>query len=379
MGIKMGALGDFLEVVYGPTNRFQTVRAVVRLWRDRNTAEQALRDGLAMGSRKAGGTPSGEVSRIWEADIRIWMDGQTRIRIEETRRRDGLTESSLVVMDGDRWWERDHQGHVEAGGSGESGRRGGPGLTDAKRHFFPDSLREFFVGLALELLGPARTAGRECIRVRAVPRPDDRLWPHWLPTGADEYELHADPERGAVLLIVAKFRGRVFETIEVTEVVFDEPLDPGLFTYEPRQGEQVRPADPIVEHLTLAAAVARMPFTVLVPTRLPDPNHAVFEVMYHPPRVNDSRPHLSLMYRGAFSLWVNQAAAPAGRDGLEWESVERCGRRMEISDPGPNKGKRIVRLEHLGTHVDIWSDLDRERLIDLAARPSCTCEQPLMQ
>ena len=28
---------------------------------------------------------------------------------------------------------------------------------------------------------------------------------------------------------------------------------------------------------------------------------------------------------------------------------------------------RLVRLEHLGTHVDIWSDLDRERLLDVAA------------
>jgi hypothetical protein len=366
MEIEMSTLGDFLEVVYGPSDRFQTVRAVVRLWRDRDAAERALRDRLLTGRRKAGGTPPGEATRIWEADIRIWMDGLTRVRIEETRRRDGLTESSLVVMDGDRWWERDHQGHVQSGGPGESDRTG-PGLTDAKRHFFAASLREFFVGLSLEPLGPARTAGQECVRVRAVPRPEGRLWSHWMPAGADEYELHADPERGVVLLVVAKFRGRVFETIEVTEVAFDTPLDPGLFAYEPRQGEQVRAADPIVEWLTLAAAIARVPFTVLVPSRLPDPDHANFEVMYHPPRVNDSRPHLTLLYRGEFHLSVDQSDTPADLDGWDWEAVEWAGRRMEISDPGPEKGKRIVRLEHLGTHVDIWSDLDRERLLDLAA------------
>jgi hypothetical protein len=193
------------------------------------------------------------------------------------------------------------------------------------------------------------------------------LWPHWLPAHADEYELHADPERGVVLLVAGKFEGVVFETDEVTEVAFDEPLDDGLFTYEPRRGEQVRPADPIVEQLTLAGAVARVPFAVLVPSRLPDPSHAVLEVMYHPPRVNGGRPHLTLMYRGDGHLWLNQSYMPADLSEYEWEMVERDGRRMEISDPGAEAGTRIVRLEHLGTHVDIWSVLDRERLLDLAA------------
>ena len=69
---------------------------------------------------------------------------------------------------------------------------------------------------------------------------------------------------------------------EVLEVTFDEPLESHLFTYEPAPGEQVGPKIPVVERLTLTAAVARMPFTVLVPTRVPDPEHSQFEVMHHP-------------------------------------------------------------------------------------------------
>ena len=362
----MGSLGDFLEVVYGPADRFRTVRATIRQWEDRDAAERAMvGDGRAMGRRKPGTPAAGP--RVWETDLRVWLDGPGRARVETTRRRDGRTESSLVVADGDRWWERDHQGHVQEGGPGSEAGRSGPYLTDVERHFVPASLREFFVPLALEPAGPVRTAGRDCVRVRAVPRPGVLLWSRWLPDGADEYELHADPERGVVLYVAGKVGGRVFEADEVTEVAFDEPLDPGLFRYDPRPGEQVRPAEAVVERLTLAASVARMPFTVLVPARVPGADHADFEVMYHPPRVGGGRPHLSLLYRGEGHLSVNQSDTPEGLDELEWEPVEVGGRRMEISDPGPGAGMRLVRLEHLGTHVDIWSDLDRERLLDVAA------------
>lgn len=38
----MGTLGDFLGAVYGPADRFRTVRAVVRQREDRDAAERAL-------------------------------------------------------------------------------------------------------------------------------------------------------------------------------------------------------------------------------------------------------------------------------------------------------------------------------------------------
>jgi outer membrane lipoprotein-sorting protein len=357
----VGALGNFLEVVYGPAVPFRTVRAVVHQWQDQATAEQRYaRDGEVTGRRKSGAPRS---PKIQEVDLLIWMDGPDRIRIETTRRREGRSESSLVVVNGEQWWARDHQGHVEAG-TPETSHLRHPPLTDAERHFFHTSLRQYFVPLALEAQGTVRTAGRECVRVRAVPRPGDLLWSHWLPAGADEYELHADSERGVLLSVTGRFRGEVFETNEVRDVAFDEPLDAALFTYDPRPGEQVRPADPIVEHITLAAAVARMPFTVLVPNPVPEGRS---EVMFHPARVNDSRSYLCLMYWGENRLWLNQSDTSDSLDEYEWEAVERGGRRMEISDPGPDKGQRIVRLEHLGTHVDIYSDLDRELLLNLAA------------
>lgn len=360
----MGRLGDFLEAVYGATERFTTVRATINHWCNRDLADNA-RGGnrTPMGRRKALSDPP---SPPTEDRLAVWMIPPGRMRVERERRYGGQVETKLTVVNSAAWWVRDHEGHVE---TGEGSRRSSPGLSDLKQHFDAASLREFFVALALEDQGTVQTAGRNCRQLRAVVRPACRLWSHWLPGGADEYEFHADPEHGVLLSILARYGGQVFETSQVMEVVFDEPLDDALFTYKPAFGEQVRPADAITEQLTLEAAVARMPFVVLVPTRLPDPEHSTVMVMYHPPRWRSSRAYLSLMYMGSEecgSLWINQSDTPDPEaDELDWEYVERNGRSMRLSDPGA-EGMRAVALEQEGTHVTVWSELGRERILDLA-------------
>src|SRR5205814_1544826 len=102
-------------------------------------------------------------------------------------------------------------------------------------------------------------------------------------------------------------QGEVFEMSEVVQVEFDARLDDGLFTYLPQVGEQVRPADPIIERLTLSAAIARVPFVVLVPTRALDSSREAFEVMYHPSGLRSPRSHLTLMHRGAETFWIDQS------------------------------------------------------------------------
>src|SRR5207247_11038865 len=117
-------------------------------------------------------------------------------------------------------------GHVEKREGVQPSMRG---ETTSDRHFDHATLRQFFESLALEATGSVQRAGRECIRVRAVLHPGSRVWPHWLPCGADEYEFHADPEQGVLLTIIGRYRGEVFEVHEVTDVACDEPLDIGLF------------------------------------------------------------------------------------------------------------------------------------------------------
>jgi len=360
----MSELGDFLEVVFGPNDRFRSIQASLRHWRNRQIADGARRtDRPVMGRRKASSDTSDSIE---ESALSVWFALPDKMRVEESRRKDEEVETFLEIVNGNQSWEVDPDGHVE---TATNERSGAGSMSDVERHFGRALLRQFFVGLSLELIGNVRTAQLDCIRIRAVPRPKAQLWPHWIPFGADEYEFHAEPSRGLILSIVARHGGQVFEINEVTAITFDQRLDDSLFCYTPVVGEQIREKDPVVEHLTLEAAVSRMPFTVLVPTRLPDPEHSQLEVMYHPSRMRSPRAYLSLMYRGnkAYdSLWIHQGTSPEPDAAkLEWESILIEEKQIRISDPGV-AGKRIVEFEQEGTHLLITSDLAREPLLDLA-------------
>jgi hypothetical protein len=358
----MSALGDFLEAVYGREQPFATVRASIRHWRNRHLADNA-RGGnrTVMGRRKA---LSAVASAIEECDVSVWLAIPDRARIE--RRRAGQV-VDLTVANSIEWWKRDDQGHIE---TSAKGKRSSPGLSDAERHFGRILLRNCFVALDLEQIGIGQILGQECVRIRATPRLDGSLWPHWLPHGADEYEFDADRNQGVLLSISARFKGETFESSTVSDVAFGESLDPFLFQYTPELGEQVRPPDPRVVHLTLEAAIDQMPFTVLIPTKLPDPDHRRMEIMYDAPSLKSPRPDLTIMYwcfDADTHLWLHESNSPDPElQQYEWESVVCNGKGIRISDPG-HDGKRIVSLEQIGTHVTIWSDLKRDQLLDLAA------------
>lgn len=279
--------------------------------------------------------------------------------IEET------TRTSLIVVNGEQWWQRNHNGLVKTNDAGNS--RPAPDQIDLDRHFSVSMLREFFVSLDLEQVGSVSTAGRSCVRLRATLREGARLWPHWLPHGADEYELHADLERGVLLYIGGRSAGKLFETCEVTEIAFDEMLDEALFTYAPADGEAPVSAGPIMERMSLQAAAARAPFVVLAPAGPPELAEAMSEVMYHPPESDSQHARLTLGFRGKGMLWITQAnVADPSHARLEWEVFERQGKRLSLSDPGDGIGMRMLALEQQGTHVTIMSELDREQVIAIA-------------
>jgi hypothetical protein len=196
------------------------------------------------------------------------------------------------------------------------------------------------------------------------------VWTHWLPQHAEEFEFHADPRRGVLLAILARSGGQVFESLAATEAAFDEPLDDALFRYTPKLGEQVRSGLPFVERLSLQAAINLMPFTVLVPTRLRDPEHTTTWFHYHQAQPRSPWEHLSLMFLGGephYLLHIEEAVSPDPElEQYEWECVERNGRPLRISDPGAGD-QRLVAFEQHGTHVKITSDMDREALLDFAS------------
>ena len=127
---------------------------------------------------------------------------------------------------------------------------------------------------------------------RATARQTKRPWPHWLPFGAQEYELSADSQHGVVLRIVAQHHGEVVEIDEITDVSFNEPIQDSLFSYTNGGVMKSGEVQPAVDGLTLDAAIVRLPFRVLLPTCVPDPEHSSYEVMYHPP---NGRPDAIIM------------------------------------------------------------------------------------
>jgi hypothetical protein len=75
------------------------------------------------------------------------------------------------------------------------------------------------------------------------------------------------------------------------------------------------------------------------------------------------------MYRGESpnSLSFHEGAvADPGHENYAWEEIKQQGQKLLISDPGAGVGMRIVAMQRHGTHVDIWSDHEREFLIDVA-------------
>ena len=280
------------------------------------------------------------------------------------------------MIDGRRRWERYSDGRVEtnecAGGfEMTSDNELLDIITD--RHFNPEQIRRFLKILTLELMGRTRTADRDCVSVRALPRPGDGLWPHWLPYRADEYELHVDLALGVLLNIIGRYQGGSLGQHEVIDVAFDEPLNHNLFTYEPAPCEQFQPKAPLFEELSREKAISRMPFQILFPTSMHQSEYRLSNIQYHRPRWAGDRSDLCFSYvsmSGFRSVWVCEGAEPdAELDDYDWERLTHEGiaqTEIRISDSGKAEDQRIIAFEQSGTYVTVYSDLDRTRLIEIA-------------
>jgi hypothetical protein len=364
----MSALGDFLEKFYGTKSLFHTVSARVRHTRKAAPHSSSLSRERVIGRRRRDAKPHKE----FEEDLLFWARLPDQVRVETTRVKDGKTETSIEVVNEGTAWTRHDNGVVEQG----SGRRrhspDGISLpTQFQRHFDRSLLRQCFAALTLETNGTCQVADRDCLRIRAVQVPAAQLWPHWLAWEASEYEFAADLERAVLLSIVGQVDGKPIETHEVLDVTYDEEIDNSLFIYTAAADETVQAAVPIAEHITLEAAAARAPFTVLKPMYVPESERVQADVIYHPQRPNCSDEHLMIGYRGGESFthfWLNQRRERDKelQDELEWDELVVDGRRLEFSDPNPAEGLRVLAFEQDGTCIDIIADLPKDEMVKIA-------------
>ena len=306
----MEQIEDVLRTLLGPDERFRTVRATIRHSRDVDLERRSAgigRPSLGRDNIESGG--GSKSPRITTSVAKIWVKRPQCARIEERRKVGGGIERNLTVIDGLRRWERYSDGRVEtsqweAQSEMASADESLDIITD--RHFNPEQIRCFLEFLTLEPTGRTRIADRDCVSVKALPR-GDGPWPHWLPYRADEYELHVDLTRGVLLNIIGRYKGDLLGQHEVIEVAFDEPLNRNLFTYEPGPGEQVQPEAPLYEDLSREEAISRMPFQVLFPTSMHEPDYRVSNITFHRPRWAGGPSHLSLSYvsmAGLLAVWV---------------------------------------------------------------------------
>jgi outer membrane lipoprotein-sorting protein len=369
----MARLADLLELMHGARGRTRTVRATVRTWRHVHRMRQAMERSDWVSYGPAADDPEPEaVAHL----ARVWLAPPDRAREEQ----EGPDGSFVGVRDGDRWWRYDdHNGAMSNAGQPDSNS----GIGDEYRWLIDAAT---VIGL-LEFGEIARgaRAGRPALQVKAVPRAlapgEDGPLMRLGALGADELLLDVDAERGALLRIESRFAGQPFAISEVTEAAFDEELPDDTFVFRPPPGEEVRSIaeqSAIEPGLTIEQAVARAPFTVWIPERVPagwEAEIAFAAPMDRPP----AAAHVFLHYRaphGAHGYSITESPADTAPDPEAygpprpdpWQEVTRGGRTMQVREPAEHWHLAQVELALEDTRILIHSnDLKADALADVAA------------
>ncbi|WP_145059631.1 hypothetical protein [Adhaeretor mobilis] len=360
----MGLLGDFLESFYGSGQTFQSVRGKLRQkCRPATQGETSRR--RPIGKQKA---PS--AAHITTVNSEFWAVLPDKVRVDSARTKNGKIESTVEITRGGESLKRTPDGTVEVEKvrSRRRAQEGGSLPTNYRRHFDRSLIREFFASLVLEDAGACQVAGRDCVRIRAVPVPGDSIWPHWLPSEADEFEFAADLGFPSLLTITGFLSGQTIEHIEVVDIAFDEQIDESTFVCQPLAGQSTRSTEPVTQRVTLETAVAKVPFTVLLPKRGVGEGNP--DLHYEPGKNERAGESVFVMYLGdgSNSVWFHLRAKPEPEsdEGLEWEEVEVAGRQIEISDPEVEGGMICLRFCQDGTWIEVVSDHSRQDLFDIA-------------
>jgi len=254
----VSSLGDVLELIFARLDPGVSVYAVVHEQHDREVAErvgeQFMKDHPGLGSvpkivwLMAAPVMAVETARSLVGKIRhplrlpeparhseltVWLDASGRARLERTWQTPGGRQrlTSVVVM-GLPAWGRDERplGPRLAGARGQPERWPAPTVNDVERLFSHGLLREIVACLELETPHEGEVAGRPVVVVRALRRRPDGLWPHWLPFGAESYQLSFDREFGSLLEFRAWADGSVYESVVVTEITYGAQIDPRLLS-----------------------------------------------------------------------------------------------------------------------------------------------------
>jgi hypothetical protein len=299
----------------------------------------------------------------------LWVAPERRIRAEFSVGNEQL----VAVLQGDRWWHWSPSagGQTNAADPADGGSHGtGPGAALLETV-------AILPALTFEITGHTETVGRPAVAVTATPELSarDRFVPtalHGIGSGADEYLLMVDIDRGVLLRSEARMGGEPFRVLEVDGVGFDEELPPETFALELPAGQAFE-APPEYPELSLERLPGEVPFTVLVPEHPPvatepsdpvEPPRAM--IMPAAPRWNmPAHAHINYELGSGRMLSLRESAEPLpvreGQD-LTPRGDLLVGRDGISSSPRPT-----VRMSRSGTHVELEAvGMSIEELVELA-------------
>jgi outer membrane lipoprotein-sorting protein len=376
----VSALGELLECLHRAGEGYRSVRAHYRTWRHQERATAAFqREAERRGGAVAVAVGSGpELPVEQEGFIRLWAEPPDRVREE----RDVAGGEHVAIRVGSSWWTYSPQTGAL---TNDPERNVSTSVGESLNAVLDPS--KIMGLLELNPRGGRTRASRRALVADARPRPlperDHHLsfGLHALGSGAQEYLLEVDAERGALLRVEARIGGEPFQVLEAVELAFDEPLPAGIFEFEPPAGESVRSVSEVHRGLDVSVreAAERAPFSVFVLPEVP----AAWELRatFQPPDQRTSRPaSVGLRYRAndaSVGVRMKQCERAHGErldlgwgSGTPpWQTLERNGIEMRLRARRGNWRQSQLRLDREDTAILMTSDqLNGDDLVELAAR-----------
>ncbi len=383
-GVDDLELGVLLVLLSRAHRSFRTLRAELRVWRHHERLHEAYtrrnaerRDGTGM-VQIAFGSSQGTAPQPSESEdrIRLWLAPPDRLREEAVSGWTGEPTESLLVQVADTWWSFDPR--VGAMTNDGSPRHQHGTQVDALM-LDPAQLS---VSHELRILGRTMHAGRNAIRVEALPARRARVLPEPASDGGWPLDVLVDAERGVLLRSAGLLDGEPFILSEVVSVAFDEALPDELFVFEAPPGEEIRDslAEMEAQHrpLLLHEAAAQAPFRVFVPGSVPADWH--MRAILRPGSERQGWPSgVHIHYTDARSrLNVNLAEMavaggsppPKGPNGAEWRIEQLPIGELRLWAPSLREQglPQVALIDIAGTRIQITAhDLATETLIELVA------------
>lgn len=230
-------LGDVLELLHTSPTKWRTLRAEGTEWRDPSLLTEAFMRALPARSTVV----SRDHSFSEPQSIEPW---RLLIRRPSTYRTVFIVghEEVTAVIDGNWWWSVSPSRGARTNG-GKTNHSHGLGPAEPLFRF-----ASTLAALQLDDWSDAEFAERSAVRLTARPLPAEERTPyddgdseassrlHGIGSGADEYDLMVDAERGVLLRCEARLQGKAFRILEVKSIHFDETFDDETFRLHPPPG-----------------------------------------------------------------------------------------------------------------------------------------------